>query len=57
MTKHNQSKREGQFRLILFIVMVPLLFVVQSNPYYFAFISIVTLYLLITAIYRLTRKE
>lgn len=53
----SKSKREGTLRLSIFIIMIPLIFVVQSNPYYIAIISFVALYSLLTGVYRLTRKS
>lgn len=52
----SKSKREGTLRLSIFIIMIPLIFVVQSNPYYVAIVSFVALYALVTGVYRLTRK-
>jgi hypothetical protein len=52
----SKSKREGALRLSIFIIMIPLIFVVQSNPFYIAIVSFVALYALVTGVYRLTRK-
>lgn len=53
----SKSKREGALQLSIFIIMIPLIFVVQSNPYYTAIISFVALYSLLTGVYRLTRSH
>jgi hypothetical protein len=53
----SSSKREGVLRLSLFIILVPLMFIVKSNPAYLTFVAFVVLYALVTGILRLTYKE
>lgn len=53
----SKSKREGALRLSIFIIFVPLIFVVQSNNWLSIFIAFVALYALVTGVYRLTRKS
>ncbi|MGF7048608.1 hypothetical protein J2T13_003116 [Paenibacillus sp. DS2015] len=55
--KLNKNKREGVLRIILFIILSSLTYIVQDYAWAVTIITLTALYSLVTGVYRLFRKQ